>query len=141
MRSALHSLWLLLGINMAERLSTRAELIESIKSSSKDAVVLAEMQRLGYWPKGEQQPTPEAAVIERETELIKALSRVQSELHRAGNAEQAMKELRKERMQQALQKREATAQAREKRRFEQALLRKELRNELDIRLKAIKAVD
>ena len=30
---------------------------------------------------------------------------------------------------------------REKRRFEQALLRKELRNELDIRLKAIKAVD
>lgn len=106
---------------MSEPAPTRAELLARIMRSSKDAVVLAEMQRLGFWPAGSVAPTLEAALIEREVELVKALDAVQAELRLKSDPEAALKAMRKERMAQAREKREATAQARERRRYERAL--------------------
>lgn len=105
---------------MSERVPTRAELLARIQASSKDAVVLAEMQRLGFWPAGSGTPTLEAALIEREVELTKALDGLHAELRVKGDPEAALLAMRKERMAQARERREATAQAREQRRFERA---------------------
>lgn len=106
---------------MTERMPSRAELLARIALSSKDAVVLAEMQRLGYWPKGAQQPTIEAALIEREAELQQALTALQGELQVKGDPQAALLAMRRERMAQAREQREARAQARERERYERAL--------------------
>jgi len=105
---------------MSERVPTRAELLARIQASSKDAVVLAEMQRLGFWPAGTSTPTLEAALIEREVELTKALDGLHAELRVKGDPEAALLAMRKERLAQSRERREATAQAREQRRFERA---------------------
>ncbi|MCW7536812.1 reverse transcriptase family protein [Aquabacterium sp. A7-Y] len=96
-------------------------MLARIRASSKDAVVLAEMQRLGFWPADSGAPTLEAALIEREVELVKALDGLQAELRVKGDPEAALKAMRKERMAKAREQREATAQARERRRHERAL--------------------
>ncbi len=106
---------------MSERQPTRAELIARITASSKDAVVLAEMQRLGFWPAGSGQPGLEAGLIQREAELMQVLQGLQRQLHDREDPQAALKAMRKERMAQALQRREANAQAREKQRHERAL--------------------
>lgn len=106
---------------MTERMPSRAELLARIALSSKDAVVLAEMQRLGYWPKDAQRPTIEAALIEREVELQKALAALQGELHVKGDPQAALLAMRRERMAQAREQREVRAQARERQRYERAL--------------------
>lgn len=106
---------------MSERQPTRAELLERIEASSKDAVVLAEMQRLGFWPADSGPPGIEATLIEREAELAQALNQLQAELHEKGDPQRALKAMRQERMARARERREATAQARERRRHERAL--------------------
>lgn len=106
---------------MTERMPTRAELIARIALSSRDAVVLAEMQRLGYWPAGASQPTIEAALIEREAELQQALNALQDELRVHGDPQAALAAMRKERMARAREQREVRAQARERLRYERAL--------------------
>ncbi|TDM09840.1 MAG: RNA-dependent DNA polymerase [Ideonella sp. MAG2] len=106
---------------MSERTPTRAELLARIAQSSKDAVVLAEMQRLGFWPKDTTQPTLEAALIEREAELAQALNGLQEELRVKGDPQAALKAMRQERMARAREQREAHAQAREQQRYERAL--------------------
>ena len=99
---------------------TRAELMERIRASSKDAVVLAEMQRLGFWPNASGQPSLEAALIQREAELVKTLNDLQAELRQKGDPQTAIKLMRKERMQQARERRESNLQAAEKKRFDKA---------------------
>lgn len=106
---------------MSDRVPTRAEIVERIRASSKDAFVLEEMQRLGFWPAGEGKPSIEAALIQRELELMKALEDMQQELRSHSDPEAALKRMREERLAQARAKREATAQAREQRRHERAL--------------------
>lgn len=106
---------------MSERQPTRAELLVRIAASSKDAVVLKEMQRLGFWPQDAGAPTVEAALIEREAELIQALQGLQGDLHLHSNPEAALKALRQQRMAEAKERRELTAQARERARYERAL--------------------
>lgn len=106
---------------MSERQPTRAELLARIQASSKDEVVLAEMQRLGFWPADTGQPGLEAALIAREAELVKTLHGLHQKMGERGDPVAALKALRKQRMADALARREATAQAREKRRHERAL--------------------
>ncbi|TWO69088.1 RNA-directed DNA polymerase [Caenimonas sedimenti] len=100
---------------------TRAELLERLRKSSKDAVILEEMQRLGFWPAGSGAPTVEEAMIQREVELAKALEQVRSQLGTRTDPESALKQMRKERMAEARARREANAQAREQRRLDNAL--------------------
>lgn len=106
---------------MSDRVPTRAEIIERIRASSKEAVILEEMQRLGFWPAGDGKPTLEAALIQREVELLRALDEVQARLRLQSDPQAALKAMREERMAQSRARREATAQAREQRRHERAL--------------------
>ncbi|MFD2450739.1 reverse transcriptase family protein [Ideonella paludis] len=106
---------------MTERTPTRAELLARIALSSKDAVVLAEMQRLGFWPKDAAQPTLESALIQREAELQQALNELQDELRVKGDPQAALQAMRQARMARAREQREAHAQVREKARYERAL--------------------
>ncbi|CUI07199.1 Retron-type RNA-directed DNA polymerase [Janthinobacterium sp. CG23_2] len=99
---------------------TRAQLYERIRTSSKEEVVLTEMQRLGFWPADSGQPSVEADLIRRETELTQALQKLGSELHHLQNPEAALRMLRKERMAKAKARREETRQKRALVRFEKA---------------------
>ncbi|HSI51133.1 MAG TPA: reverse transcriptase family protein [Ideonella sp.] len=104
-----------------ERQPTRAELIARIAASSKDAVVLKEMQRSGFWPKDAAAPTVEAALIQREAELVQVLNKLQAELREKGDPQAALKAMRQQRMAEAKERREATAQKLERERYERAL--------------------
>lgn len=105
---------------MAAPQPTRAELIERIRASSKDAVVLAEMQRLGFWPRDEAQPQPAAELIEREAALMRELGALQAELHLKGDPEKALRAMRQERLAAARAQREAKARERAQRQYERA---------------------
>lgn len=100
---------------------TRAELMERIRASSKDAVVLAEMQRLGFWPKGEGQPDVAAELIEREAALRQQLAALRQEAARYADPEKALRDMRRERMAAAREQREATRRQRNQARHERAL--------------------
>ena len=106
---------------MSDRQPTRAELIARIAASSKDAVVLKEMQRSGFWPADTGAPSVEAALIQREVELVQTLNKLQAELREKGDPQAALKAMRQQRMAQALERREATAQKQERERYERAL--------------------
>jgi len=106
---------------MSERQATRAELIERLRNSSKDAVVMAEMKRLGFWPADQGKPDLEAALIAREAELHKTLQRLHTLINGRVDPASALKQMRRERMEASLVRREANAQAREKARHDRAL--------------------
>ena len=80
---------------------TREQLYERIRKSSKQEVVLEEMQRLGFWPRDAAQPTVEEQLIRREGELQTALSKLGSELRGIEDRDRALKIMRKERMARA----------------------------------------
>ena len=100
--------------------TTRAELMERLRTSSRQEVVLGEMQRLGFWPANSGQPTELEEVVKREAELSSALHRLGQELRTIQDPEQALKAMRKERLAKARQRREETRQKRARERFERA---------------------
>mgnify|MGYP000932343542 CR=1 FL=1 len=63
----------------------------------------------------------EAALINREAELVQTLHQLHAELREKGDPEAALKALHRQRMAQARERRETTAQAREQRRHERAV--------------------
>lgn len=89
---------------------TREQLYERIRKGSKQEVVLEEMQRLGFWPQDAAQPTVEARLIRRESELQAALSKLGEELRGIEDRDKALKTMRKERMAKARERREETRQ-------------------------------
>ncbi len=99
---------------------TREQLIERIRGSTKDEVILAEMQRLGFWPDDRDKPTPEASLIRREAELSQALQELGRELHAIQEPVAALRVMRKERMAKARARREETRQRRAQERFDKA---------------------
>jgi RNA-directed DNA polymerase len=100
--------------------TTRAEVLARIRASTKDDVILTEMQRLGFWPANNGQPSIEEALIRREAELAKALNELGTQLRRIQDPVAALKEMRKERMAKARARREETRQKRIRERFERA---------------------
>jgi len=101
-------------------ITTRAQLMERLRTSSREEVVLEEMQRLGFWPSGGKQPTPAEDMVRREAELSTALRQLGSELQLLGDPAQALKQMRKERLAKARAKREETRQRRARERYERA---------------------
>ena len=61
---------------------TRQELYDRIRNSSKDAVILEEMRRLGFWPKKGELPDDPTAEIERRGKLHGELRALRSEMAR-----------------------------------------------------------
>ncbi len=106
---------------MSQPQPTRAEIYERIKASSKQEVILAEMQRLGFWPKGEGQPQLAAAHIQREGELQRELAELRRQIAVRQDPERALRQMRKERMQKALARREETQRRQARERHDRAL--------------------
>ncbi len=97
---------------------TREQLVARIRSSSKDAVILAEMQRLGFW--SAEQPTLAESLIKREAELSQQLQALNQQLYKIRDPVEALKAMRKERMAKARERREETKQKLAVRRFARA---------------------
>ena len=70
----------------------RQELYDRIRSSSKDAVVLEEMIRLGFWPARGVIPDDPADEIHEQAELARQLAALRTEQSRLHNVE-ALKKL------------------------------------------------
>jgi len=100
---------------------TREELYARIRASSRDEVILSEMQRLGFWPSDDRFRTVEAELVRREAELQQTLNTLGRELHEVEDPVLALKRMRKERMAQAKVRREETRQRRARERHERAL--------------------
>jgi retron-type reverse transcriptase len=93
---------------MSQKQLTRQELYDEIKKTSKDAFILKEMKELGFWDSSKPQVAQE--LIERKVELQKELNQLSTKIR---NPEAVIKEIHKQRMQEAMQRREATKQRRE----------------------------
>lgn len=109
---------------------TRQEIYDRIRElGSKDAYVLAEMKRLGFW--NADQPTVEAQLIDQEAALQRQLNELIDKQNRYNNRQALLTEMRKSRMAAARLRREETKQRREQVRSSRAeAWRKTNENEL-----------
>ena len=105
---------------MSQPQPTRSEIYERIKASSKQEVILEEMQRLGFWPKDQGQPQLAAAHIQREGDLQRELAELRQQIALRQDPERALRQMRKERMQQALARREETKRRQAQERHDRA---------------------
>lgn len=103
---------------MSEKLS-RQQIYDRIRESSKDTLILEEMQRLGFWETSSTPSLPEM-LIRKEADLSKELNRLLAEDKKYGDQEAMLKEMRKARMKQAKEKREQTRQLNKQKRIEKA---------------------
>ncbi|WP_348944471.1 reverse transcriptase domain-containing protein [Chitinibacter sp. FCG-7] len=103
--------------------NSREAILQRMRDSSKDEVILEEMRRQGFWPKDEPSPEQAAALalIEREGELVRALHDLSQQLHQVEDPQAALKAMRKERMRLAREKREVTRRQQAQRRYDRAL--------------------
>ncbi|HPH67264.1 MAG TPA: hypothetical protein PLF40_16025, partial [Kofleriaceae bacterium] len=92
--------------------ANRKELFERIARGSKDAVILEEMQRLGFWPSQQGLPNEPADEV---TQLAAARARL-AQLHqnaaRLRNLVELERDARKQRMAESRARRVATKQKR-----------------------------
>ena len=86
----------------------RQELYDRIRESSKDEVILEEMIRLGFWKRGEGQPSAPEELIRRAGELNREISDLFKQQARWVNPEQALKQMHKERKRAAMERRKET---------------------------------
>jgi retron-type reverse transcriptase len=98
----------------------REQIRQRIAASSRDAVILADMQRLGFWPTNQSQPSPAEQLIAREAELNQQLQQLGAQLRAVQDPHAALLAMRKERMAKAREQREATRQQRAQQRFARA---------------------
>jgi len=102
---------------MADR---RQELYDRIRSSSKDAVVLEEMIRLGFWPARGTVPNDPAEEIHERAELQRQLASLQTEQKRLHNVEALKKALHEQRLKASKEKQKQTKERRERERIARA---------------------
>ena len=88
---------------------TRQELYDEIKKTSKESYILSEMKRLGFWDSSKPKVAQE--LIEKKTALQQELNGLSRKIK---NPESVIKEIHKERMAEALRRREETKAKREK---------------------------
>lgn len=87
---------------------------------AKDAVMLADMQWLGFWPKNLLQPNPPEQWIAREAELSQQLQQLGAQLREVQNPQTALTALRKERTTKLREERELARQRHAERRLKRA---------------------
>ncbi len=92
---------------------SREELMKIIRETSRSEFILDEMQRYGFWPDGEEQPTLQEDMIRKETALQKDLNTLLREQRKQDNAKVMLRRMRKERMQAAKARRAETKAKRE----------------------------
>jgi RNA-directed DNA polymerase len=100
--------------------TTRQELYDRIRQSSKDEVILEEMVRLGFWPTGGTLPVDPGEEIRRQGELERQLRALQTEQARLQNIEALKREARKRRMLESRTRQKETKERRLRERAERA---------------------
>lgn len=95
-------------MTMSEKKMSRQELYDEIKKKSKDAFIVEEMKRLGFWDSSKPKVAQE--LIEKKVALQKELHQLSSKIQ---NPESVIKEIHKQRMQEARLRREETKAKRE----------------------------
>ncbi len=98
----------------------RQEIYDEIKASSRDAFVLKEMQRLGFWEEKQEKPSLPAELISKETTLRKELNVLLEEKNKYADKEQILKEIRQKRLADAKEKRVVTKAKKEKHKQDKA---------------------
>ncbi|MFZ6745342.1 reverse transcriptase family protein [Undibacterium sp. JH2W] len=106
---------------------TRDELYAHLRTTTKDAVVLQEMRRLGFWPADSGKPSVTDELITREAALSKELYELTDQLRRVQDPKAALRDMRKQRMAAAKEKRELTKQKHAQLRHAKALAWQEKR--------------
>ena len=99
---------------------TRQQLYDKIRASSKDAYILDEMKRLGFWPDQQDMPSPPEQFIQKEGELTRELQELAKQQRKFGDREQMLKEIRRERMAASRQKQQETKERKQQERQEKA---------------------
>lgn len=100
---------------------TRQQLYDKIRESSKDAVILSEMIRLGYWQENADKPSLPKTLIEEEATLQKRFNALLARQRLIDDPEAALKMLHKARKKAALERRETTKRAHNEARYQRAL--------------------
>jgi hypothetical protein len=96
--------------------NTRQQLYDRIKGSSKDSVILEEMKRLGFWKTEEGAESVPEQLINREAELNRELNNLLEKQRKYRDKEEALKEIRRERLQASRKKREENRKLRKQKR-------------------------
>ena len=100
---------------------TRQQLYDRIRETGKDAYILSEMKRLGFWPKESDKPTPLESALNRQAELEQELRELTRQLQVVEDPEAALKAMRKQRMLDSRQAQEENRQRRNQERYEKSL--------------------
>lgn len=82
----------------------RQEIYDRVKNSTKDAVILEEMKKFGFWSGEEGQVSVPEQLINQEAKLSKELYELLEKQRRYQNREKALKEMRTARMQKSREK-------------------------------------
>ncbi len=101
-------------------MTTRQEMYDRIRESSRDEVILEEMIRLGFWPKETGQPGDPAEEIRRRGELERELRTLTTENRRLQNVDALKKAARKRRMAESRQRQKENKERRVREREERA---------------------
>lgn len=112
-------------------MSSRQELYDRIRQSSRDEVILEEMIRLGFWPRQDELPADPPFEVKRKAELEEQLRELTSENSRLQNVEALKRAARKQRMEESRKRQQATKERRLQARRERAeAWRERKRNEI-----------
>ncbi|MDP6443161.1 MAG: reverse transcriptase domain-containing protein, partial [Pirellulaceae bacterium] len=87
-------------------MTTRQEIYDRIRATSKDEVILEEMIRLGFWPPAGETPHDPADEVRRRAELEKQMRSLLTECNRLADADALKRRLRQERMEESRRKRQ-----------------------------------
>ncbi len=87
---------------------SREELMKIIQQSSRSEFILDEMQRYGFWPDDEGEPTLQEEMIRKETSLQKDLNELLRKQRQQKNHKFMLRKMRKERMAEAKKRRKET---------------------------------
>ena len=101
-------------------MTTRQEIYDRIRESSKNEVILEEMIRLGFWPRATDQPDSPAADIKREGELSRRLNELTRENRQLHNGAALKKEALQKRLKESRERRQANKERRIREREERA---------------------
>ena len=105
---------------MSETPTTRQQLYDRIRESSKDEVILEEMTRLGFWPAHQEKPGLPEQALQRQGELERELNDLLAKQRLYQDPERALKALRKQRLKAAREKRQQTRQRKAQQQLEKA---------------------
>ena len=101
-------------------MTTRQEIYDRIRETSKDEVILEEMIRLGFWPRDSGLPEDPADEIRKQGELERQLRALTTENSRLGNVDALKQPARKKRMAESRQKQKETKERRLQERADRA---------------------